>query len=94
MIRFWTLWIFVAAVAILPLFIFATAIKHKRIQLGNLGKYVMFAIIMPAILIGTYLLKANEEVDLANKLLLVISIPTFFLVLVFCIPFFTKGRWN
>jgi hypothetical protein len=91
---FWILWIFNAIMSLIPLYFFFIGLGDGTITSKNIGMWLIILLVVAAVLGGSYLLKAANQLSLAKVLLIVAAIPGLLAVLYFLIVFTTKPRWN
>lgn len=94
MVTFWTLWIFNALAALVPVYFFFVGLGDGSITSKNIGYWFGIILVVAIVLGGSFLLKSNNQMGLAKGLLIIAAIPGILAALYMAIVLIGKPRWN
>lgn len=91
---FWTLWIFNALMALVPVYFFFVGLNDGSITGRNIGLWVIILFVVALVLGGSLMLKYINQLGIAKILLILAAIPGIFALLFMVITITSKTRWN
>ena len=60
----------------------------------NIGIWFILLLVVAVVLVGSYLLRAANQMALAKTLLIIAAIPGILAILYFAVVMISKPRWN
>lgn len=94
MIFFWILWVVDAIATAVILYFFVIGLGENTVSGQNAGLWLMMVLLPIALLIGSYVLKENNNLKTAKWLLSIMAVPTILFFLFFLIIAITNPKWN
>ncbi|MEP6793983.1 MAG: osmoprotectant transporter permease [Saprospiraceae bacterium] len=94
MTTFWILWIFNALMCLVPVYFFFVGLGDGTITSRNIGLWFLILLVVAIVLVGSFLLKAANQMALAKVLLILAAIPGILTLLYFVIVFTSKPNWH
>jgi hypothetical protein len=94
MTTFWILWIFNALMCLIPIYFFFIGLGDGTITSRNIGLWLLILLVIAIVLVGTFLLKAANQMALAKVILILAAIPGILALLYFLIVFTSKPNWR
>ena len=94
MTTFWVLWIFNAIMSLIPIYFFFVGLMDGTVSSSNIGIWFILLLVVAVVLVGSYLLRAANQMALAKILLIIAAIPGIMAILYFAVVMISKPRWN
>lgn len=94
MTSFWILWIFNALMCLIPVYFFFIGLGDGTITSRNIGLWFVILLLVAVVLVGSFLLKAANQMALAKVILILAAIPGILVLLYFIIVFTSKPNWH
>lgn len=94
MTTFWILWIFNALMCLIPIYFFFVGLGDGTITSRNIGLWFLILLVVAIVLVGSFLLKAANQMALAKVILILAAIPGILALLYFLIVFTSKPNWR
>ena len=94
MTAFWILWVFNALMALIPIYFFFIGISDGSVSSNNIGIWTVLLLVVAAVIGGSLLLKAYNQMQLAKTLLIIAAIPGAVAIIFFAVVMISKPRWN
>lgn len=94
MTTFWTLWIFNALMALIPVYFFFVGLADGTVSSRNMMLWLMILLVVAMVVGGTLLLKSSNQLAIAKTILIIATIPGIIALIFFGIVVIGKPRWN
>ncbi|MGE5279050.1 MAG: osmoprotectant transporter permease [Acidobacteriota bacterium] len=92
--KFWILWGFDAAIALVALFFFAAGLADGRVSSFNILLWMVLLLGVAGVVGGALWLRSKARKGPAMAVLLILAIPGFLAVLFFLVVLIGHPRWN
>lgn len=91
---FWTLWVFNALMALIPIWFFFVGIGDGTVGSENIGIWVILLVVVLGILGGSFQLMRTNHLKAARIILIISAIPCLLAILFFLVVMLSNPRWN